>query len=115
MMPVYKKLKIIRNSIARLPGLKDDKDFDIALEIGYYQSIGEPLTLKRLLLLEIAGHATVRRHLSRMIREGTVIKFIPPNDHRTAHFTLNKGTIEALDHCLQKIHQTLCDSPGSCT
>jgi hypothetical protein len=114
-MTIYKKLRSIRTSITRLPGLKSYKDFDIAIEIGYHQSIGDPLTLKRLLLQDIAGHATVRRHLARMIREGTVIKVTPPNDHRTAHLALNTATIEALDQCLLKIHQTLCDSPGSCS
>ena len=113
-MTIYNKLRLIRSGIARLPGLKSHKDFDIALEVGYHQSIGSPLTLKQLLLLDIAGGATVRRHLSRMIREGTVIKVTPANDHRTAHFTLSTETIEALDQCLEKIHQTLCDSPGVC-
>ena len=108
-MNIYKRLKVIRSRIAQLPGLKSYRDFDIAIEIGYHQSLGTPLTLKRLLLLNIAAGATLRRHLSRMVREGTVIKVTPPNDHRTVHFMLSPGTIHALNQCLEKIHRTLCD------
>lgn len=114
-MNTYKKLKLIRSFIARLPGLKSYKDFDIAVEIGYHQRMGKPLTLKQLLLLDIAAGATVRRHLSRMIREGTVIKITPPNDHRTVHFTLSQDTIRTLDQCLEKIHHMLCSAPDNCT
>lgn len=113
-MNTYKKLKQIRSLIARLPGLKSYKDFDIAVEIGFHQRSGTPLTLKRLLLLEIAPAATVRRHLSRMVREGTISKVIPPNDHRTAHFMLGEDTMHALDQCLDKIHMTLCEPAGNC-
>lgn len=113
-MNTYKSLKVIRSLIAQLPGLKSHRDFDIAIEIGYHQSLGTPLTLKRLLLLDVCAGATLRRHLSRMIREGTVIKVTPPNDHRTAHFTLNPETIHALNRCLERIHHTLCKSPGTC-
>lgn len=109
-MNTYKKLKQIRSLIARLPRLKSYKDFDIAVEIGYHQHSGAPLTLKRLLLLDIAPAATVRRHLSRMVREGTITKIIPPNDHRTAHFMLSEDTMHALDLCLEKIQGTLCES-----
>lgn len=113
-MNTYKRLKVIRAYIARLPGLKSYKDFDIAVEIGYHQNNGTPLTLKQLLLLDIAAGATVRRHLARMIREGTVIKITPANDHRTVHFTLSPETTQALEHCLKKIHQTLCEADDGC-
>lgn len=113
-MNTYKKLKQIRLLIARLPGLTSYKDFDIAVEIGFHQRSGTPLTLKRLLLLDIAPAATVRRHLSRMVREGTITKVIPPNDHRTAHFMLGEDAMRALDQCLETIHQSLCDPSGVC-
>ena len=109
-MLTCKKLKLIRSYFARIPGLKSHKDFDIALEIAYHQKLGAPLTLKQLLLLDIAAAATVRRHLSRLVREGSVIKITPANDHRTVHFTLSEPTTEALTECLEKIHHTLSDT-----
>ena len=93
-----------------MPGLTNHKDFDIAIEIGHHQRMGVPLTLKKLQLLNIATTATVRRHLGKMIAEGTVIKNTPASDRRTAHLTLNPKTMEALDRSLEKIHHTLCIS-----
>jgi hypothetical protein len=107
-MTTFKKLQSIRAQVARIPGLKSYKDFDIAVEIGYAQRAGTPLTLKQLLLLNIASDATVRRHLARMVRERMVIKVVTPNDHRTAHFLLSETTIDNMEQCLKKIHQTLC-------
>ena len=60
--------------------------------------------------IHIATTATVRRHLGKMIAEGTVIKNTPASDRRTAHLTLNPKTMEALDRSLEKIHHTLCIS-----
>ena len=106
----FKKLSLIKRQFALIPGLKSCHDFDIALVIGSYQQEGTPLTLKQLLLMEIASAATVRRHISRMIREDVIIKVMAPSDHRTVHFLLGEQTTEHLEKCLNKIHQTLCDT-----
>lgn len=111
---LFKKLQAIRTQVARIPGLSSDTDFDIAVEVGYRQREGHPLTLKQLLLLNISSAATVRRHLSRLIREGIIIKLVVPNDHRTVQLLLSDGTIADLERCLQKIHRTICDTPTNC-
>lgn len=111
---LFKKLQAIRTQVARIPGLSSDTDFDIAVEVGYHQRDGRPLTLKKLLLLNISSVATVRRHLSRLIREGVIIKLVVPNDHRTVQLLLSDKTVADLERCLQKIHHTLCDSSTAC-
>lgn len=109
-MNTFNKLNLIKRQFALIPGLKSCLDFDIALEIGSNQLEGAPLTLKQLLLLEIASVATVRRHLGRMAREGVITKTAAPNDHRTVQFLLSDSTIENLEKCLNKIHQALCNT-----
>lgn len=113
-MNSYKQLRLIRASIAQLPCLRGDIDFDIALEIGYFEQLGTPLTLKQLLLLQIAADATVRRHLDRLVREGVIIKITPARDHRVVHFTLGSEIKGCFDQCLRTIHSTLCENCGEC-
>ncbi len=113
-MNTYKRLRLIRASIAQLPCLSGDIDFDIALEIGYFEELGTPLTLKQLLLLGIAADATVRRHLGRLVKTGTVIKITPARDHRIAHFTLSEEIRVCMNQCLKTIEVTLCHHPDQC-
>ncbi len=49
-------------------------DFNIAVEIGYHQEHGTPLTLRQLSLRDIAAFATVRKRLERLIQAGIVKK-----------------------------------------
>src|SRR5262245_42953969 len=55
-----------------LPLLKTVVDFDLACEIGYHQLVGCPLTVKQLLLLNLAPPATVLRRLDRLCVLGMV-------------------------------------------
>ena len=109
-MGTFRKLKAVRTLLSHLPGrksYKDFKDFDITIEIGFHQEKGKPLSLKQLLLLEVASVATVRRHLARLIKAGTVIRHVSQDDHRSIHFTLSKTVISSMDHCLRQIVRTL--------
>jgi hypothetical protein len=65
-----------------LPMIQSFEDYTIAVEIGYYQEIGKPLTLKQLFLLEIASPATVQRRLKRLINQGLVSKKYRQTDGR---------------------------------
>lgn len=112
-MNTFRKLKIIRTYIGRIPKLNSMQDFDIVLELGFAQRSGQPLTLKRLMLLNLASSATLRRHLNRLVTNGTVIKKAAASDHRNIELTISDETIETLEHCLEKIHGTLCDVPGA--
>jgi len=90
-----------------LPGFKTYKDFDIAIEIGHHELNGKPLTQKQLLLLNIASPATVRRHLSRLIKTGLVVKHEYPNDHRVTCFSLSTRAHLIFDHCIRQLNLLL--------
>lgn len=122
-MATFKKLKKVRSILNELPGVATYTEFDILIEIGYYQEHGSPLTLKQLLLLGISSQATVRRHLGRLVKDGIVIKTESINDHRSVILTLSGNTIQTLTALLTEIithlahhvppHQECpsCDSP----
>lgn len=106
-MSTFKKLKSIKAAVAHIPGIITYKDFDISVEIGYYQEIGNPLTLKQLLLLNIASAATVRRHISRLAKAGMVQKHVAQNDHRSVSLVLSESAINSLSQYLEQLSQTL--------
>jgi hypothetical protein len=106
-MATFQKLKKLRSFFLCIPGIRTYKDFDIAIEIGHYQLLGAPLTMKQLMLLNIAPPATMRRHLDRMIKEGTVHKHPSAHDLRIVYFTLSNSTFDAFSACLEQIRETL--------
>ena len=103
----YVKLRRLREHIALLPGLKTYKDFDIAIEIGHHELIGNPLNQKQLLLLDIAAPATVRRHLNRLISVGLVNKQVDASDHRYAYFVLTERAHVLFDNCINQLSSLL--------
>lgn len=111
-MHTFNQLKRFRSYFESLPGIKTCKDFDIAIEIGHHQQVGQPLTMKQLLLLNIAPPATLRRHLDRMIKNGTVIKHASKTDQRTVYFTLSKRAVLSFQNCLEHITQVLTQAVG---
>ena len=109
-MDTYKKLKKLRQQIVLLPGLKTYKDFDIAVEIGHHELNGKPLTQKQLLLLNIASHATTRRHLDNLMRLGLVEKHQNQSDRRLSELKLSGRAHLLFDHCLVELESLLNDS-----
>lgn len=89
-MERYKKLRLIREHLSDIPGIASCKEFDISIEIGLYEMMGTPLTLKRLILLDIASEATVRRYLNKLIENGLVVKTVNPDDSRSVLFKLSE-------------------------
>lgn len=106
-MSTFKKFKKIKSVLGEFPGVKTYKDFDILIEIGFHQEQGSPLTLKQLLLLEIASQATVRRYLASLVRDGMVEKFVSVNDHRYVHLKLSAHTVRMMTRHLTKIVEHL--------
>lgn len=106
-MGTFKKLKAVRALLSHLPGIKTCKDFDITIEIGFHQEKLRPLSLKQLLLLNVASDATVRRHLAMLIKAGTVIRHVSQEDGRSIHFTLSKTVTSSLEHSLKQIVRSL--------
>jgi len=89
--------------------LQSHEDYSIAVEIGYHQEIGKPLTLKQLFLLEIASPATVQRRLKRLINLGVVSKKYRQNDGRMVELGLSSQT----DRAFRKYADNIGRSFGS--
>lgn len=108
-MDTFKKLKLAREHLVLLPGLRTYKDFDIAIEVGYHEKIGEPLSLKQLLLLEIGSPATVRRHLNKLVKNGFIIKSTHPSNLRVVQFSLSRLGHERFVTCYEQLLRVLSE------
>ena len=71
-----------------LPFLKTVLDFDIACEVGFYQLAGTPLTVKHLLLEDLAPAITVLRRLNRLYALEIVTRTRSPADGRVHELRL---------------------------
>lgn len=80
----------------QLPFLGSVHDFDIVVEIGYEEEHGRPLTLKKLYLLNICSHGTIRRKLAALIKQGIVIRRKHPTDKRASLLVVAPSTIKLL-------------------
>ena len=112
-MATFKKLKEIKSVLNQIPGIKTYKDFDILIEVGFHQELGDPLTLKQLLLLGIASEATVRRYLGRLVRAGMVEKFESVGDHRYVMLQLSAATVRTLTNHLSNLAEHLVKHAAS--
>lgn len=106
-MSTFKKYKNIKSVLSQFPGVKTYKEFDILIEIGYHQEQHNPLTLKQLLLLEVASQATVRRYLTSLVRKGMVEKIVAVNDHRSVILRLSDETVSMLTSHLARMVEHL--------
>jgi hypothetical protein len=85
-MKLFAALKQIRNfGRGQLPFLKSIVDFDIIIEVGYAEENEKPLTLKRVLLLNLSSRTTVRRRLARLINKGVIRRRKNAHDRRSSH------------------------------
>jgi hypothetical protein len=75
--------------------LKTIEDLDLVWQIGHYQVLGIPLTLKRLLLLGIGSVATVQRRLQRLKRLGVIQQRRSKADRRVVELTLRPSFMTA--------------------
>jgi len=80
MFQQFRKLQAFEHQ--HLPYLQSPLDSVLIAEIGHYQEQGRPLTVKRLLLLELGAPATVSRRLRRLVRLGLVHKRQARHDGR---------------------------------
>jgi DNA-binding MarR family transcriptional regulator len=88
-----------------LPFLKTLADFDIAAEIGFHELSGVPLTVKQLLLLDLAPPVTIFRRLQRLCDIGVVVRTQSTRDRRVHELRLTPA-----------MHQLLaCYSSGTAT
>ena len=71
-----------------LPFLKTLTDFDIATEIGLHELTGPPLTVKHLLLLDLAPAVTVLRRVDRLCNLGVISRTRSLTDGRVNELRL---------------------------
>jgi hypothetical protein len=71
------------------------EDFDLVCEIGYHMERGTPLTMKQLLLLDIASSATLHRRLARLRRLEVVRQRKSSSDGRIVEFLLAPQVVDA--------------------
>jgi DNA-binding MarR family transcriptional regulator len=109
-MSTFKKYKKIKSILSEFPGVKTYKEFDILIEIGYHQEQNNPLTLKQLLLLEVASQATVRRYLAHLLRDGMVERSVAA-DRRSFALKLSSRTIRMMTNHLARIIEHLSPMP----
>jgi DNA-binding MarR family transcriptional regulator len=96
-MKLFTGLKKIREfERLQLPLLRSLVEFDIVVEIGYAQELGQPLTQKRLLLLNFCSRSTARRKLAMLTEEGIIIRRKHANDHRASVLIISPSGIKLL-------------------
>src|SRR5260221_6926362 len=96
-MKLFAALRHIRHfERAQLPFLKTILDFDIVIEIGYAEEIGQPLTPKQVLLLNLSSRTTVRRRLASLIAHGIVKRRRNARDRRSSLLSISSSHIKLL-------------------
>lgn len=105
-MTAFKKLKtIMEYEKARMSHLRANEDFDIVIEIGYHEDIGNALTLKRLLLLEIASIATVQRRVSQLVETGILLRNRCEHDRRSIELGVSESTRKLVERYLRMMQR----------
>ena len=73
------------------------EDIDLLLEIGFHQEQGQPLTMKRLYLLDIASVATVQRRLRALRQAGAIVPRRSESDARSVEITLHPRLLKTYE------------------
>jgi DNA-binding MarR family transcriptional regulator len=80
----------------QLPFLHSILDYDIVIEIGYGEEVGQPITLKQLFLLNLSSRSTVRRKLNSLVDQGIIIRRKTAHDQRASVLTVSPATVKLL-------------------
>jgi DNA-binding MarR family transcriptional regulator len=95
---LFAALKKIREfERLHLPFIKSLIDFDIIIEIGHAQEQKTVFTPKQLFLAKIGSVTTVRRRLLKLTEQGSVLRRINTNDHRSDFLTLSPSSVKLMD------------------
>jgi DNA-binding MarR family transcriptional regulator len=97
MLSVFQSLKALSEfERLHLPFLKTLQDRDLVAEIGICQALGQPLTVKQILLLGLGSMPTVLRRLRRLRRLGVIQQHRFDGDRRSLEVTLTPKALKAL-------------------
>ena len=96
-MKLFAGLRKIRKlERIQLPFLKSVFDFDILVEVGYAEEMGQPLSLKRFYLLNICSRSTSRRKLARLVDQGIIIRRKHASDNRASLLLVSPSAVKML-------------------
>jgi DNA-binding MarR family transcriptional regulator len=96
-MKLFSGLRKIRKlERIQLPFLKSVFDFDILVEVGYAEEMGQPLSLKRFYLLNICSRSTSRRKLARLVDQGIIIRRKNSSDNRASLLLVSPSAVKML-------------------
>jgi hypothetical protein len=96
-MKLFAGLREIREyQRGQLPFLRSLVEWDIVIEIGYAEERDDPITLKRLLLLNICSRTTLRRKLAQLTEQQVVLRHKNSHDRRANMLVISPGTLRLL-------------------
>jgi DNA-binding MarR family transcriptional regulator len=97
-MRVFDRLRALKDfEREHLGVLATVEDQNLVHEIGYHQSRGRALTLKRLFLLDIGSVATVQRRLRRLRQLGVVQQRRAQADRRSVELLLTPKYVKLFE------------------
>lgn len=96
-MKVFAALRQIREfERVQLPFLKSIIDFDILIEVGYAEEMGQPLTQKQILLQNLSSRTTVRRRLASLIEKGVIRRRRNTRDQRSSLLHVGPSSLKLM-------------------
>lgn len=96
-MKLFATLKKLREfERLQLPFLRSIIDFDIVIEVGFAEEQRQPLTPKRLFLMEFGSVTTVRRKLARLVEQGVVTRRASAKDRRSDVLGIGPSSLRLL-------------------
>jgi DNA-binding MarR family transcriptional regulator len=81
----------------QMPFIRSLLDFDLIIEIGYAQEQKKKITPKQLFLLNLSSVSSVRRRLSKLTKEGIVVRQPNSRDQRSEFLTLSVASVRVLE------------------
>jgi hypothetical protein len=96
-LTVFAGLRKLRDLEKRhLPFARSLVEFDLIIEIGYYEERGKPLTYKHLLTLGFCGRSTLNRRLNGLVEQGVLLRTRSESDGRAVVLGVSKSAITRL-------------------
>lgn len=90
-----------------MPHLRSHEDFDIVIEVGYHEDMGQPLTLKCLLLIGITSTSTTQRRVHALVDAGILTRTRSDSERRSVRLDVSSQTRKLVDRYVQilRIHR----------
>lgn len=105
-MGTFETLKFLRDFEKKhFPLFTSIQDFELVIEIGYWQEMHRPITPKGVSLLNVGPSATVERRLRRLRQLGLVLAKPAQSDKRTLQLLLSPRVLKTYAQYVQLMKQ----------